>query len=218
MTPLPESAFPVQTSPLVVQCSLPINTCTQRSVYQTAALQTSPLVVQCSSAPPSSSALTSSPVAALTKGGPPRKMVPLPLRGWAAAKAWVQVVARPDKGLPPRQMMPLPPSCESNWRGGFSWGKGMGLGQVMWDQASATEWQVLVPHSWPCLHPDYLTRKRVRGKRRRLEPDNHALVRHGRHVGTAGGAGAQHNRNLGDAGRRHAGLRWEEHLNRMKQS
>lgn len=39
-----------------------------------------PLVLQCSSAPPSSSAVTSSPVAALTSGGPPRKMVPLPLR------------------------------------------------------------------------------------------------------------------------------------------
>jgi hypothetical protein len=32
----------------------------------------------CTSAPPSSSALTSSPVAALTSGGPPRKMVPVP--------------------------------------------------------------------------------------------------------------------------------------------
>ena len=31
------------------------------------------------SAPPSSSALTTSPVAALTKGGPPRKIVPAPL-------------------------------------------------------------------------------------------------------------------------------------------
>lgn len=29
--------------------------------------------------PPRSSALTTSPVAALTRGGPPRKMVPLPL-------------------------------------------------------------------------------------------------------------------------------------------
>ena len=33
----------------------------------------------CTSAPPSSSALTSSPVAAFTSGGPPRKMVPVPL-------------------------------------------------------------------------------------------------------------------------------------------
>ena len=33
----------------------------------------------CTSAPPSSSALTSSPVAALTKGGPPRKIVPCSL-------------------------------------------------------------------------------------------------------------------------------------------
>ncbi len=48
----------LQISPLVVQCSLPINTCNPRSVVQTAALQISPLVVQCSSAPPGSSALT----------------------------------------------------------------------------------------------------------------------------------------------------------------
>src|SRR5258705_343314 len=32
----------------------------------------------CTSAPPSSSAVTSSPVAAFTSGGPPRKMVPRP--------------------------------------------------------------------------------------------------------------------------------------------
>ena len=31
------------------------------------------------SAPPSSSAVTSSPVAAFTSGGPPRKIVPVPL-------------------------------------------------------------------------------------------------------------------------------------------
>ena len=33
----------------------------------------------CTSAPPSSSAVTSSPVAAFTNGGPQRKMVPVPL-------------------------------------------------------------------------------------------------------------------------------------------
>lgn len=33
----------------------------------------------CTSAPPSSSAVTSSPVAAFTSGGPPRKIVPVPL-------------------------------------------------------------------------------------------------------------------------------------------
>ena len=33
----------------------------------------------CTSAPPNSSAVTSSPVAALTKGGPAKKIVPLPL-------------------------------------------------------------------------------------------------------------------------------------------
>jgi len=33
----------------------------------------------CTSAPPSSSAVTSSPVAAFTNGGPPRKIVPVPL-------------------------------------------------------------------------------------------------------------------------------------------
>jgi hypothetical protein len=32
----------------------------------------------CSSPPPSSSAVTTSPVAALTRGGPPRKIVPWP--------------------------------------------------------------------------------------------------------------------------------------------
>ena len=32
----------------------------------------------CTSAPPSSSAVTSSPVAAFTSGGPPRKIVPVP--------------------------------------------------------------------------------------------------------------------------------------------
>ena len=32
----------------------------------------------CTSAPPSSSAVTSSPVAAFTRGGPPRKIVPRP--------------------------------------------------------------------------------------------------------------------------------------------
>ena len=37
-----------------------------------------PLSTVCTSAPPSSSALTSSPVAAFTSGGPPRKMVPVP--------------------------------------------------------------------------------------------------------------------------------------------
>jgi len=37
----------------------------------------SPDVVQCSVAPPKSSALTSSPVAAFTRGGPPKKIVPL---------------------------------------------------------------------------------------------------------------------------------------------
>ena len=38
-----------------------------------------PDVVQCSSAPPSSSAVTTAPVAARTRGGPPKKIVPLPL-------------------------------------------------------------------------------------------------------------------------------------------
>ncbi len=33
----------------------------------------------CTSAPPSSSAVTSTPVAAFTSGGPPMKIVPLPL-------------------------------------------------------------------------------------------------------------------------------------------
>jgi hypothetical protein len=36
--------------------------------------------LQWTSAPPSSSGVTTSPVAAFTKGGPPRKMVPLPVR------------------------------------------------------------------------------------------------------------------------------------------
>jgi hypothetical protein len=36
-----------------------------------------PEILQCTSAPPRSSLVTTSPVAAFTKGGPPRKIVPL---------------------------------------------------------------------------------------------------------------------------------------------
>lgn len=53
-----------------------------------------PDVVQCSSAPPSSSADTSSPVAALTRGGPPRKMVPL-LRTMTLSSAMAGTYAPP---------------------------------------------------------------------------------------------------------------------------
>ncbi len=44
-----------------------------------ASWSTTPLIRAWTLAPPRSSALTSSPVAALTSGGPPRKIVPVPL-------------------------------------------------------------------------------------------------------------------------------------------
>mmetsp|Transcript_31149 Transcript_31149/g.103068 ORF Transcript_31149/g.103068 Transcript_31149/m.103068 type:complete len:250 (-) Transcript_31149:519-1268(-) len=58
-----------------------------------------PEVLQCTSAPPSSSAVTSSPVAALTSGGPPRKMVPLP-RTITASSAIAGTYAPPAVQLP----------------------------------------------------------------------------------------------------------------------
>ena len=51
----------------------------QRLVFVLSEVVCHPDCAVCTSAPPSSSAVTSSPVAALTRGGPARKMVPLPL-------------------------------------------------------------------------------------------------------------------------------------------
>mmetsp|Transcript_22770 Transcript_22770/g.73268 ORF Transcript_22770/g.73268 Transcript_22770/m.73268 type:complete len:234 (-) Transcript_22770:667-1368(-) len=66
-------------------CARPFRLATIRRAMASACASSSakwsvtPLMRQCTSAPPRSSALTTSPVAALTSGGPPRKMVPFPL-------------------------------------------------------------------------------------------------------------------------------------------